>query len=121
MGQRLPLASVVSQPNGINGEVLTLCIGARVALCRNICIALGLVNSSLGEVVDIIMLPGGKKIKFVLVRFYDYKGPILCRSSGGEGIPIFPFKNTEMVEGRLRSYTALPLSLRYAHHYASVT
>ena len=111
---RFPSEPMISQPNGIRGEILTLCVGATVSLLRNISIRHGLVNSSVGTVVDIIMQPNGKKIKFVLVSFHGYDGSIQVRSSRGVGIPIFPMQNTEMLDGRLRAYQAIPLSLRYS-------
>ena len=117
LGERFPLAQMISQPNGLNGEMLTICIGADVSLCRNICVALGLVNSSRGKVVDIIFQPGGNKIKFVLVHFPDYSGHVICRSRRGDGIPIFPFRNTELHDGRLRTYTSIPLCLRLVPNF----
>ena len=111
---RHPNAKFVSVPNGIYGKILTLCIGARVALGRNISIAWNLVNSSVGDVIDIIMQPCGNKIKYVLVKFDQYSGPVLVKSPRGDGFPVLPFRTTEMVRGRLTSYTSIPLSLRYA-------
>ena len=110
--ERFPHANFVSVPNGINGEILTLCIGARVALGRNISIKHNLVNSSVGEVVDIIMEPGKNKIKFVLVQFDAYTGNIWVQTRRAMGIPILPFRTNEIKDERLISYTTIPLSLR---------
>ena len=110
--ERFPDANIISVPNGPKGEILTLCIGARVALGRNISIQWNLVNSSVGDVVDIVMTPRGDKIKFVLVNFDNYIGPVLVKTRRGLGVPVLPFRTTEMVNGRLISYTSIPLSLR---------
>lgn len=103
---------IVTIPNGLNGEVLVISIGARIALTRNINISMNLTNGAIGNVVDIKYNDRGK-VKFILVDFgASYIGRAVAKTSRGQGVPIFPMSNQELVNGRIVCYKSFPLCLR---------
>ena len=65
--------------------------GARVMLRTNLCVPVGLVNGSLGTVVDIVYRPGERPPDppfCVLVQFDQYRGPS-CMAGVDSVVPVF--------------------------------
>lgn len=88
-----------------------------MGLLRNLSTRLNLVNGSVGTVRAIVPQKRGNKIKFILVDFgKSYRGSVVVKHTHQGrpvyGVPIFPMRMQVMEQGRLKSFTAIPLTLR---------
>ena len=88
--------ATIDDAQGLSAE-LKLCIGARVILRRNLWVAKGLANGSVGTITDILYdssLEGKVYSDYMplclFVQFDKYTGPTLYRNS----IPIFPLTSS---------------------------
>ena len=112
---RFSAQEIITIPNG--PEPLTLAVGATVGLLRNLSTRLNLVNGSVGTVRAIVPQKRGKKVKFILVDFGEsYRGSVVVKHMHNGhpvyGVPIFPMRMQVLEEGRMKSFTAIPLALR---------
>jgi ATP-dependent DNA helicase PIF1 len=117
-----PVARILSENTPSTGSkekgktlqhVLNLAIGCRVMLRKNICVRLGLVNSSIGILRAIVYAPGSVPPAlplYVLVQFLDYKGPCLI----DDLFPIVPITESWMKSGTNFTRKQLPISLAHA-------
>ena len=112
---RFSAQEIITIPNG--PEPLTIAVGATVGLLRNLSTRLNLVNGSVGTVRAIVPQKRGKKVKFILVDFGEsYRGSVVVKHMHNGrpvyGVPIFPMRMQVLEEGRMKSFTAIPLALR---------
>lgn len=86
-----------------------------MSLTRNLSVKYNIVNGSEGYVQDIDYHPGGK-LRFVLVKFDHYVGNVFVKTTNDGkdyyGLPVFYMKETEMIDGRLKSFFRMPLCLQ---------
>ncbi|KAK3924474.1 ATP-dependent DNA helicase, partial [Frankliniella fusca] len=90
---------------------LLLSIGCRVMLKRNLWIDGGLVNGSLGTVIDIVYQSSSDDSPIcIIVKFDYYTGPVLPNG----GVPIVKYTNSWYSKNILCSRVMFPLTLAYA-------
>jgi hypothetical protein len=80
-------------------ETVLLClkVGARIQLTQNIWVKHGLINGSMGSVVDIVWSANADVVKelpsALMVRFDAYTGPVLFDDGDGKpAVLIFPVR-----------------------------
>jgi hypothetical protein len=97
--------------------MLLLAKGARVMLTANIWTEGGLVNGSMGTILDIIFAETGPPSlpAAVLVKFDLYEGPSITTPEGDEVVPIVPIKRSwEGKGGSVCSRLQVPICLAWA-------
>ena len=95
---------------------VSLAVGARILLRTNLWIGAGLVNGSLGQVSNIVYLPGQSPPAlphFILCTFPQYTGPPFV-SNLPHSVPIVPIMRAWNTSNGSFSRTQLPLCLAYA-------
>jgi len=101
---------------GLESQLL-LARGARVMLRANLCVKLGLVNSSIGTVDTILFEenqgPPSLPIA-VLVEFDNYTGPAITSTEGKRVVPVTPIRRTWETNTVTCSRLQLPLCLTWA-------
>ena len=76
--------------NGISNRLL-LCIGQTVMLTRNLSIEAGLVNGTIGVIVDFVKITEDEfldRIDYVIVRFGNYKGSTIIKEDDDKLVPV---------------------------------
>lgn len=120
--------AAADKAGGLHTDIY-LCVGARIMITRNICVALGLVNGTIGTVLDICYFaqPPPALPAFVLLHVPDYCGPALLTANFwrlpgaapsalvlSKVVPIFPMSSTFKLGHRIFTRTQLPLRLCFA-------
>ena len=94
---------------------VSLAVGVRIMLRSNLWIGAGLVNGNLGQVLDIVYLPGQSPPAlphFILCTFPQYTGPPFI-SNSPHSVPIVPIRRVWDTSNSSFSRTQLPLCLAY--------
>ncbi|KAK3910147.1 ATP-dependent DNA helicase [Frankliniella fusca] len=103
-------ASSTDQAMGLQ-NVLFFSLGCRLMLKKNLWVDGGLVNGSLGTLVDIVYKSSEDDSPFVLIiKFDSYYGPVLNNG----GVPILRCTNTWYTNNILCSRNMFPVQLAYA-------
>jgi ATP-dependent DNA helicase PIF1 len=124
LGLHCPIAKIPAQHNNSTAEIastddargleriLYLAKGARVVVKSNLWVEAGLVNGTLGTVVDIVYAIGKSSPKdlpdVVMVRFDHYRGPTL---NGLFPVPVI--ERNWMTKNKFCTRTQIPLSLAW--------
>ena len=105
-------AKATSDDAGGLDLVLLIAQGARVMLTANLWVAAGLVNGTMGTIVDICYLNGSPPDLpvAVMIKFDKYCGPYLSNHT----VPICPIRHIWYAHGAQCSRTQLPFKLAWA-------
>ena len=94
-------------------------IGARMMLTWNVCVNVGLVNGSIGNVIDIVYADNTEPPSlpaFIIMNIVNYSGPVFFHGEGRQQwVPILPqtYEFTTL-NGQKASRTQFPLQLAYS-------